>query len=74
MLYHDQAVFSAGGKADPQRLLSTPLSGGAARPFADLPGAADERSFAIDPLSGKPAYIAALNADSDVELFHLARK
>jgi Tol biopolymer transport system component/DNA-binding winged helix-turn-helix (wHTH) protein len=62
--------------ADPKHpsLVSIPLSGGPRRPFANLPGGGDDWDYTIDPRSGTPVYTAAIGADRDIELFHLARR
>ena len=77
-IYKNEIVFSEDGAAAQgpwrRRLLSVPLSGGPARPFAAVPGATYETDFAIDPRSGTPTYIAVIIADTDIELFHLARR
>ncbi|MGI9170666.1 MAG: TolB family protein, partial [Caulobacteraceae bacterium] len=73
-LYGNEVVFGGDGGTGRRRLLSVALSGGVARPFADLPGASRHLDFAIDPRSGKPTYIAVLSADTDIELFHLSRR
>ncbi len=69
----NEIVFADDGEAGRRRLLAAPLSGGPARAVAAVPGATFETDFAIDPRSGTPTYIAVVNADTDIELFHLAR-
>jgi Tol biopolymer transport system component/DNA-binding winged helix-turn-helix (wHTH) protein len=73
-IYKNEVVFADAGDAGRRRLLSAPLSGGPARLFAAIPGATYDPDFAIDPQSGKPTYITVINADFDIELFHLARR
>ncbi|MEO8927179.1 MAG: winged helix-turn-helix domain-containing protein [Caulobacteraceae bacterium] len=70
----DQIVFADGIYPNPKRLLSAPIFGGRARPFADMPRATNDTDFAIDPRSGKPIYIGIVNSDTDIELLHLVRK
>jgi len=73
-IFKDKVVFEDDSDPKHPRLLWTPLGGGAQRPFADLPQADPDVNFGIDPRTGTPVYIAALDVDSDIELFHLVRR
>jgi Tol biopolymer transport system component/DNA-binding winged helix-turn-helix (wHTH) protein len=73
-VFRDRIVFPDGADPRQHRLLSVPLSGGASRPFAGVPGIEDDWDFAIDPRSGVPVYASAIDADLNIELFHLARR
>ncbi|MGI8839688.1 MAG: winged helix-turn-helix domain-containing protein [Caulobacteraceae bacterium] len=73
-IYKNEIVFAEDGKNGRRRLLSLSLSGGPARAFAAIPDATSEPDFAIDPRSGTPTYIAVISDESDIELFHLARR
>jgi Tol biopolymer transport system component/DNA-binding winged helix-turn-helix (wHTH) protein len=73
-IFKNQIVFFDGNYPNPKRLLSAPISGGLARPFAKTPRALHDTSFAIDPRSARPIYIGVVDSDTDIELFHLARR
>ncbi len=71
-IFKDRIVYADESPSHGPRLLSAPLAGGAARRFADVPGI-EQWQFTIDPRSGTPVYVAAMNVDLDIELFHLQR-
>ncbi|MEO8927253.1 MAG: hypothetical protein ABI306_08825, partial [Caulobacteraceae bacterium] len=73
-IFKDQVVFADGNFPNPKRLISAPISGGRQRTFADTPRAMGDMGFAIDPRSGKPIYIGKVEFDTNIELFHLARR
>lgn len=71
-IFKDRIVYADENSRQGSRLLSAPLAGGPALPFADVPGI-EQWQFTIDPRSGTPVYVAAMNVDLDIELFHLKR-
>jgi Tol biopolymer transport system component/DNA-binding winged helix-turn-helix (wHTH) protein len=73
-VYRNQIIFA--DDSDPKHpvLLSTSVSGGPTRTFAQTPQAVIDAGFDIDPRSGTPVYIAALGFETDIDLFHLVRK
>ena len=73
-IFRRQIIFADPTHLDHPRLLSVPIDGGPQRLFADLPNAATGTDFAINPRTGIPVYIEEISKDSDIELFHLARR
>ena len=71
-IFKDTIVYADESAPQGPRLVSAPIAGGAARPFANVPGI-EQWQFTIDPRSGTPVYVAAINVDQDIELFHLKR-
>ena len=71
-IYKGEVVFADVTDSRHPRLLAAPIGGGPARPYSDIPGSED-LSFAIDPRTGTPVYVAPISVDRDIELYHLAR-
>ena len=73
-IFHHQIIFADPTRLDHPRLLSTPITGGPRRVLADLPKSSVGADFAINPRTGAPVYVEEVGADTDIELFHLARR
>jgi hypothetical protein len=73
-IFRHKIIFTDPAHLDHPRLLSVPVDGGPQRVFADLPKSAFGFDFTINPRTGAPVYVEEVSYDTDIELFHLARR